>query len=146
MYLGIDPGRQKFGWALTEENGSLCASGIVPAEVLDIFAQLAAQSPAELQQWQIEGTIPEGIRIRKVYCGNGTGHARFVQAFLAWQFDVQLTEEVNTTLEARSLYWKIHPPKGLRRLIPLSLQVPPRNVDDLAACCILRRALQKERV
>jgi RNase H-fold protein (predicted Holliday junction resolvase) len=144
MYLGIDPGLQKFGWALTEENGSFCASGIVPSDTLAMFAQNAAQSLSGLGQWRIEGTIPEGIRIRKVFCGNGTGHARFLQAFIFWNFDVQLVEEKNTTLEARKLYWDIHPPKGWRRIVPLSLQVPPRCIDDLAACCILRRALQTE--
>ncbi len=146
MYLGIDPGRHKFGWALTEENGSFCASGIVSAGALDFFAQTAAQSPAELKQWLIEGEIPAGIRIRKVFCGDGTGHSRFLQTLLEWRFEVQLVKELNTTLEARGLYWKIHPPRGLRRLVPLSLQVPPRDVDDLAACCILRRALLAETV
>ncbi len=144
MILGIDPGSQKFGWALTEDNGVFCASGLVPADSLDIFAQVAATSPSDLKQWLIEGEIPSDIRIRKVFCGDGTEHLRYLKALLERHFDVQLVKELNTTLEARSLYWTIHPPRGLRRLIPLSLQVPPRNIDDLAACCILRRALRVE--
>ncbi len=144
MVLGIDPGSQKFGWALTEGNGIFCASGLVPADSLDNFAQIVATSPSELKQWLLEGDIPSGIRIKKVFCGDGTGHSRYVQVLLDRKFDVQLVKELNTTLEARTLYWTIHPPRGLRRLIPLSLQVPPRNIDDLAACCILRRALQVE--
>ncbi len=142
MLLGIDPGSQKFGWALTEGNGSFCASGLVPAGLLDIFVKVAATSPLDLKQWLIEGEIPSGIRIRKVFCGDGTGHSRYVQALSERHFDVSLVKELNTTLEARTLYWTIHPPRGLRKLIPLSLQVPPRSIDDLAACCILRRALQ----
>ena len=43
MYLGIDPGRQKFGWALAEENGVFCASGIVPTESLEPFAQAVVE-------------------------------------------------------------------------------------------------------
>ncbi len=142
MILGIDPGSQKFGWALTEENGSFCASGLVPADSLDFFVQVIATSPLELKQWLIEGGIPSDMRIRKVFCGDGTGHLRYLQALQEQHFDVQLVKEMNTTLEARTLYWTIHPPRGLRKLIPLSLQVPPRNIDDLAACCILRRALR----
>ena len=141
MYLGIDPGRQKFGWALTEENGLFCASGIVPAELLEAFVQKAAQAPSELKLWLREGDVPPGIRIRRVYCGDGTGHRDFLKALALRNFDVQLVKERNTTLEARKVYWKIHRPRGWRRLIPLSLQVPPRSIDDLAAYCILQRAL-----
>ena len=142
MYLGIDPGRQKFGWALTEENGAFCASGAASADSLETFAQIAAQEPEKLVQWLIEGEVPLGFRIRKVFCGDGTGHASYLETLLSWQFDVELVRETNTTLEARDVYWKLHRPRGLRRLLPLSLQVPPRPIDDLAAYCIVRRAIQ----
>ena len=141
MYLGIDPGRQKFGWALAEENGVFCASGIVPADSLEGFVQALVESPEQLAQWRIEGEIPLGFRIRKVFCGDGTGHAAYLETLLAWQLDVELTRETNTTLEARDMYWKMHRPRGLRRLLPVSLLVPPRCIDDLAAYCILRRAV-----
>ncbi len=141
MFLGIDPGRQKFGWALTEENGAFRASGIVPADSLEPFAQAAAEMPEMLARWRVEGEIPLGIRIRKVYCGDGTGHGVYVETLLGWRLDVELVRETNTTLEARDVYWKMHRPSWPRRLIPLSLQTPPRCVDDLAAYCIVRRAL-----
>ena len=141
MYLGIDPGRQKFGWALAEENGAFCASGIVPADSLEPFAQAVVESPEQLAQWRIEGEIPLGFRIRKAFCGDGTGHAAYLETLLAWRLDVELVRETNTTLEARDVYWKLHRPRGLRRLLPVSLLVPPRPIDDLAAYCILRRAV-----
>ena len=141
MYLGIDPGRQKFGWALTEENGAFCASGIVQADELELFAQIVAEAPEKLIDWRIEGEVPLGFRVRKVFCGDGTGHAAYLETLLAWQLDAELVQETNTTLEARDLYWKLHRPTGLRRLVPVSLLVPPRCIDDLAAYCILRRAL-----
>jgi len=142
MYLAIDPGRQKFGWALTEENGSFCASGIVPADSLEQFAQFVVESPEKLVQWLVEGEMPLGFRIRKVYCGNGTGHAVYLETLLSHQLDVELVTETNTTLEARGEYWKRHRPRGLSRLIPISLRVPPRCIDDLAAYCILLHALK----
>lgn len=140
MYLGIDPGRQKFGWALGDAEGTLVASGIVPAERLEDFVLKAARFCKGCEEWLLEGKLPEGGKIAKVFCGDGTGHARFVQE-LARHFEVALVEELNTTLEARSLYWDMHPPRGLKRLVPLSLLMPPRCLDDLAAFCILRRAL-----
>lgn len=142
MYLGIDPGRQKFGWALTEENGSFCASGIVSADSLELFVQTLAEMPERLVEWRVEGEIPLGFRVRKVFCGNGTGNAVYLETLLAWHMDVELVPETNTTLEARDLYWKMHRPTGLRRLLPVSLLVPPRCVDDLAAYCIVRRAVK----
>ena len=48
-------------------------------------------------------------------------------------FDVKIVDEKNTTLEARKLYWKKNPPSGWRRLLPISMQVPPVPVDDIAA-------------
>ncbi|MDY3868771.1 MAG: endonuclease [Pyramidobacter sp.] len=141
MFLGIDPGLQKFGWALTQENGALQASGVAPFEELDAFISAVVASPDALSRWKIEGSLPAGIRIRRVFCGNGIGHALFLCALVQQNVEVELAEERNTTLDARGLYWELHPPRGLWRLVPLSLRVPPRPVDDLAACCIVRRSL-----
>ena len=49
--------------------------------------------------------------------------------------------EAHSTEEARRLYWKIHPPQGLRRLLPLGLQVPPVPLDGYAAVVQVRRYL-----
>lgn len=140
MYLGIDPGRQKFGWALAGEDGGFVASGIVLAENLEDFILKADHFCTGFEEWLLEGKITGDGKIVKVFCGDGTGHARFVRE-LAPHFEVELVKELNTTLEARQLYWEMRPPRGLKRLVPLSLLVPPRCVDDLAAFCILRRAL-----
>ena len=51
MYLGIDPGRQKFGWALGGAEGAFVASGIVPAEELEDFALKAARSCKGCEEW-----------------------------------------------------------------------------------------------
>ncbi|MDR2779856.1 MAG: endonuclease, partial [Synergistaceae bacterium] len=59
------------------------------------------------------------------------------------KIDYVVADERMTTLEARELYWRIHPPRGLSRLIPVSLRVPPRSVDDLAAWAIMRRAVAR---
>lgn len=58
---------------------------------------------------------------------------------------IVIINEHNTTLEARSLYWKIHTPGLLARLIPEGIRIPKRTLDDLAAWAIASRALKKYR-
>ena len=37
MYLGLDPGRDKIGFAFVDENGELLYSGIIPKNYLKAF-------------------------------------------------------------------------------------------------------------
>jgi hypothetical protein len=57
------------------------------------------------------------------------------------EVDITTVDETGSTLEARVLYWQEHRPRGWRRLVPLSLQVPPEPVDDFAAVVLARRFL-----
>ena len=54
---------------------------------------------------------------------------------------IEVVDEYRTTDEARKLYWKIHPPRGLWRLVPTTMRVPPVPVDDLVAVILARRYL-----
>lgn len=49
---------------------------------------------------------------------------------------VEVVSERHTTERARNEYWRHNPPKGLWRLVPLGLQVPPVPYDDYAAYCM----------
>jgi hypothetical protein len=53
----------------------------------------------------------------------------------------QPVAEKLSTLEGRELYWQDHPPRGLQRLLPRGMRVPPRPVDDYAALVLARRYL-----
>ena len=53
---------------------------------------------------------------------------------------VRVVEERGSTLEARRRYFADHPPRGWRRLVPLSLQVPPQEYDDYVAVLLIERA------
>jgi len=53
-----------------------------------------------------------------------------------------VSEELTSRL-AREKYWVDNPPRGLARLIPLGLRVPPRPVDDYAALIIAERLLEQ---
>jgi hypothetical protein len=40
MFAGIDPGREKFGWALVEHDGHLLLSGITPLFFFGLWLQV----------------------------------------------------------------------------------------------------------
>jgi hypothetical protein len=71
--------------------------------------------------------------------GNGTGAREFMASVGGFPFEVEFVREKGTTLEARNLYWNLHPPAGWLRFVPRSLIVPPRDIDDLAAWAIALR-------
>ncbi|PIE54551.1 MAG: endonuclease [Dethiosulfovibrio peptidovorans] len=146
MYLAVDPGRFKFGWAVVDTAGSLRCSGIMEKDRYDVFFSIfSGTSTPALDEPPLEGTLNEVIEqdIRILFVGNGTGYRDFVEPGWSVPFKVVLVDEVGSTLEARKLYWHFHPPKGWWRLLPLSVQVPPRPIDDLAAYCIALRGMRK---
>ncbi len=141
MELGIDPGRAKVGFVFVEGE-SLLASGVVPKALFGDFVRIVtAQSWRSLALWLLEGDASslEGRRIGVIVIGGGTGTEDVRAELERAGFSVVVVEEAFSTLEARSLYWKLHPPRGWRRIIPLSLLVPPRDLDDLAAWVLVLR-------
>ena len=140
LRCGVDPGREKFGIALADGE-RLVFSAILPLEELALAsACIAGGDFRPLSQRAAEGAPPEGPRaLGRVLLGNGTGGEPFRRRFEQDGVAYVVVDERMTTLEAQTLYWKLHPPRGLRRLLPLSLLVPPRPLDDLAAWALLRR-------
>ncbi|MDR7449254.1 MAG: hypothetical protein QN195_02075 [Armatimonadota bacterium] len=122
--LAIDPGRAKCGVAVGRR-GAILARAVVP---LDALAHT-------VQAWV------EAFGVGEVLLGAGTGHDR-VRALLAavpGLPPVRIVAERGSTLEARRRYFAEHPPRGWRRLIPRSLQVPPEEYDDYAAVVLIER-------
>jgi hypothetical protein len=56
---------------------------------------------------------------------------------------LKVVDEYRTTEEAKKLYWQVNPPKGWRRFLPVTMQVPPEPVDDLVAVILARREIDK---
>lgn len=120
MVVGIDPGRN-VGVAFVQPNGRLERALIL---TLDQLAELAIPLDATL------------------VVGGGTG-SKLVQALLRRRgLAFVVLDERGTSLEARSLYFDDHPPRGLKRLIPKGLWWPPRPIDDYAAYAIALRYLR----
>jgi RNase H-fold protein (predicted Holliday junction resolvase) len=122
--LAVDPGRDKCGLVVSDE-----------ATILDRSVVAIADLPNVLREWG------RGYRIDQVALGDRTGQET-VQRHVAEQLPgvpIALVKEVNTTLLARRRYFADHPPKGWRRCLPVSMQVPPEPYDDYAAQVILAR-------
>ena len=141
MKCGIDPGRYKIGLALVEGDDLLFSAIIPKCEEQTIVAVLRNASWSDIFKWCREGSLEKisGRDIDKICIGNGTSSSE-IQTLLAG-FDIEIINEYGTTLEGRKLYWRLHPPKGLWRLMPISLRIPPRDVDDLAAWAIIRESV-----
>ncbi len=143
MILGVDPGRSKFGWALATEEGDLCLSGITAVESLGAFLDgVQRERWEDLSPWGLEDLLAPSGALTRICCGCGTGRMVFLPALATLGVPLETVPEKNTTLEARGIYWSLHKPRGFRRLLPLSMLTPPRDVDDLAAFCIVQRFLR----
>ncbi len=131
--LGVDPGRDKTGLAVVDTEGKVHFRAVVATTAL---AQSIEDAAA---RWPIT----------RIALGDSTSSqtARaLIEALIferGWAISVELVDEKNSTLEARALYFGVNPPRGWRRLVPLSAQAPPCPVDDFAAEVVARRLLAK---
>ncbi len=123
--LAVDPGTRKVGYAVLAADGRVLAQGIAAND--ELAARVAGLATAH--------------GFGTVALGAGTNVVPVRTALAALGLPVVLVDEHETTLQARSLYFTDHPPRGWRRLIPRSLQLPPRPIDDYAAILIGRRYL-----
>jgi len=123
--LAVDPGTRKVGYAVLAHDGTVLVQGIAANEGLEVrFVELAAEHA-----------------LAAVALGHGTNVRPVRLALEGLGLPIALVDERETTLRARELYFEDHPPRGWRRLIPRSLQLPPRPIDDYAAILIGRRYL-----
>ncbi len=126
--LAVDPGRDKCGLVVSDE-----------ATILDRSVAAIAELPNVLQEWG------RRYHVEQVVLGDRTGQV-MVRGHVEEQLPgvpIALVKEVNTTLLARRWYFADHPPRGWRRLLPFTMQVPPEPYDDYAAQVILTRFMKQ---
>lgn len=130
LYLGIDPGRSKTGLALVNGAGKIVKLHIAESQNID----------NEIVEF-IKNSCPVHIVL-----GNGTNSRNIGESVKRVLNDVMVTvvEEAHSTEEARTLYWQENPPKGLKKLIPLGMLVPPAPLDAYAAVILVRRFLEDD--
>ncbi len=129
IVLGLDPGTDKCGLAVvSRQQGPLYQEVVNLGELAEIVRRITAQ-----------------FAIGEVAIGDCTGaeqtHDQLAQAGI--DIPVTAVSEELTSRLARERYWEDNPPRGLARLIPLGLRVPPRPVDDYAALIIAERLLER---
>ena len=124
---GIDPGRDKCGVAVLNSSGEIFFQEVIATENLEeTFRKLSEQ-----------------FNLQLAILGNGTTH-KSAQKILEKFLSVKVVDEKHTTEEARKLFWKKNPPQGWRKILPVSMQVPPEPVDGIVAEILVKRFLENE--
>lgn len=131
-YLGVDPGRSKTGLALTGEDG----------KILKLRIALTENILQELRDF-----VTDEVELETIIMGNGTNSKNIRRAIeeVFPNQKLKLVGEAFSTEEARGLYWVENPPTGWRKLLPLSMQVPPEPLDAYAAVVQVRRWLKENK-
>ena len=131
--LAIDPGREKCGAAVLDQEKNVLWRGVVTTgDILAVSRELTRQ-----------------YGLRTVVLGNQT-HSGEVRENLQALLDSQTVSEIvfaderGSTETARFRYWQAFPPAGWRRFLPRGLLVPPCAIDDFAAIIIGERFLAKK--
>ena len=128
MYVvGIDTGRDKCGVAVLNSDGEIFFEKVIEtANFEQTLKNLFAQYNFEI-----------------AILGDGTTHKNAEKILRSLNIEVKIVDEKHTTEEARRLYWKKNPPHGWRKLLPVSMQVPPEPVDGIVAEILVTRFLTK---
>lgn len=130
VVLAIDPGRMKCGVAVVQKMNAgpkILHRCVADTSHLDsILSELYARFS------------PDTFII-----GNGTTSAQVLKMVESLKLaPAILVDEKSTTLLARKRYFAENPPRGLRRLIPTTLQTPPAPYDDYVAVILAERYLE----
>lgn len=126
--VSVDPGKDKCGLAAVSRDGTVVARMVVPSADIDSLMAgfLKEHSPERIVMGA--GTFSKPIRRRIEPVAGG--------------LPIEMIDESHSTEMARFLYFKEYPPRGLRRLIPIGLQVPPVPYDDFAAVVLARKYIE----
>ncbi len=131
IILGFDPGRDKCGVAIMDQNNTLYYHQVIPSSQA-IFTL---------------NNLLEKFSVNLLVMGNQTTSKQWkkrLQNELLTTISLVMIDERNSTLEARDRYWQMYPPQGLTRLIPQGMRNPPRPIDDIVAILLIERYFQSQ--
>ncbi len=138
--IAIDPGRYKCGIAVVKKSaGSYCSCKKL-IDCLDVIYKEVIESRELVDKIKL---LSANYTPDLIIVGNGTASADIIQKID--ELDIAPVKEIceeSTTLQARTLYFKDNPCKGLKKLIPLSLQVPCVPYDDYAAILLAEKYIK----
>ena len=131
IFLAVDPGKAKCGWAVAGTAGEILARGICGrADFRTVLINLA-------KRWPIE----------RIVLGDRTGHRKLMEELAAdpvWRDRVILIDENRSSEEARRRCVQ-ETTRGWRRLLPVTLRYPQQPYDDYVAIILAERYLNKVR-
>lgn len=125
IIIAIDPGTKKCGYAVVDSN-------------LSVLQRVVASTEGIIKIIEDSFNV---YKIDEIILGNGTNYKN-IEKRLKNHFPklkIILIEEEFSTLEARKKYFEAHLPRGIFRLIPLSLRVPPCHYDDFVAVILAEK-------
>jgi RNase H-fold protein (predicted Holliday junction resolvase) len=129
--LAIDPGSSKCGMALVnrDEHGHLKL----------LWRAIAPR--AEVMQHIKEASGVDAFTM--VIVGSGTTSKQLIHELREHlpSMGILVVDEKNTSLQARERYWEHNPRRGLRRIGPSTMWLPPEPVDDFVAYILAERVL-----
>ena len=124
----LDPGRDKCGFAVLDEDGKVLSQRVI--ETQNLIAEIT--------------TAKATYGFSRLVMGNGTTSKEARQRLSEVPaLEILIRDEYRTTEMAKGEYWKANPPQGWRRLLPVTMQVPPVPVDDFVAVILGRRYLKE---
>ncbi|MDX2098919.1 MAG: pre-16S rRNA-processing nuclease YqgF [Leptolyngbyaceae cyanobacterium bins.59] len=130
MILGFDPGRHRCGLAVMGVDRTLRYHQVVEAK--DVLTTLQ--------------TLQERFPISLIVMGDQTTAQTWKQQLseqLTTAPNIVMVDERYSTLAARDRYWQMYPARGLYRLVPKGMRVPPRSLDDIVAILLIERYLEQ---
>ena len=132
IIIAIDPGTKKCGYAMIDSHLRVLQREVVLTE-------------------QITKTIQDSLniyKVNKIILGNGTNYKNLEERLKIHfpQLKIILIEEEYSTLKARKKYFEAYPPRGILKIIPLSLRVPPDHDDDLVAILLAEKYFKNKKV
>lgn len=132
VILAVDPGRQKFGYAVLKSDSTVLSKGIAPSSQME---RVVRKTCAEFS-------------VNRVVVGDRTASreslAGIKKALGGMTTVVCPVDEDYSTHEGRYRYLREHR-RGWRKLVPLGLQTPPEPYDDYAAVVLGERYLKGKR-
>jgi len=127
VIVSVDPGREKCGIAVVDSSGTVLKRKVVTTNsVVDNLLELTEKYSAD-----------------KILIGSGTNSKTIKKRIIDSipNIPIDIVDETHSTEIARKLYFKEYPPKGIFKIIPIGLQIPPVPYDDFAAVVLAKKYL-----
>jgi len=135
IIIAIDPGREKCGIAVVHRNKGVVSQQVIQtAELTNVVQELITAH-----------------HISRIVLGDRTSSREAKQTLERINtadrpLTITLVDEHQSTDQARLRYWQVNPPQGYRRLIPVTMQVPPGPIDDYVAVILAERYFRQDKM